>query len=322
MKIAQFLKRVGEYEAEFEQLNFDDEKKLAKLSRSIVDDTKVVATAISKNEKHLQRIRDAREKQDQRNTDLRAEEKIVAARWEENKLFDDERRLHQIQFQLRTLEREKKDYALTRDSLRQWLLDLDRAKAMLEMMQSSLQRNMDRLGVDMDEEKHTRTGILGVTAICDDKVGRTNNVQCPVGCKWYMSIGGRFHRRTPKVCSKCSSKLKFSRGRGQFVAYTGSWPGWDAVDAHVINRDRAKHLRHTLSRYGDDFSYNEALSTVIRDFKSSVPPFGKKVEFKVWGLSAISAALSSLQNAHGMPRTEAKEFLNEVMDIALDEVCQ
>ena len=315
MKLGKFLKRTSEYEAEFAQLDFEDDKKLSKLARRIADDLKIVDTAIEKNERHLQRIRASLDTHQQRTEQLRKSEQEIAQRIEASseRNFDDERQLYRVQFQIKATAREKKDYLLTRDSLRQWLLDLDRAKSLLEMMQSSLQRNMDRLGVDTDAD-HEISRVVGVITVPD--IHRVH-LSCP-GCDCGISDFRVWHRN--KTCPKCGVRLRISYRRDQLVAYHGDWPGWPEIDAYVGRSQKAKRLVEALGAYGASFDFNKARAAVLFKFKEARPPGATANSWDAWSKVGAYKAIEQLTQHHGLSFGQSKRFVQDMLDDIIQEV--
>lgn len=159
MNIQKILRNTSSYERTFSRMDFDNTKKLRRLRPKLADDLEMMRAALKAKEEHLQRTEEKLVSYEERREQLLQQEKEIVKRLEdaEERDFQDERALLRVQRQLSALEREKQDYQLTKKSLQSWLLDLDRAVGLLHAMLSSVDRNLDRLGIVFQEDTKEET---------------------------------------------------------------------------------------------------------------------------------------------------------------------
>jgi len=224
MNLKKLIDRVGNYEKTFtKKLDFENGKKLQSLLVKVKADVEVVSKAVAKNEEHKEQVEKNLASYLKRHTQLTEEEYGLAKQVKEGAGFEEQRKLHQVQFQLRALEREKRDYDATLETIRYWLLSLDEAAAVLAMMVDSLQRNLDRLGVVVDVEVIKSSPASVIKGASDYKDYLYNCPACNV----------RWEKPSLPACPRCGCSIKYFSWRHIATAYRGKRPWWKQVQAYI-----------------------------------------------------------------------------------------
>jgi hypothetical protein len=157
----QLLDDAKELRSEFDELDFDNIETLRSLGRRCGQQATRLTRALSALEAHLERIDNSINSYDERMATIKTEEQALAEQIQSlqkeaaekntrklsSQIFSATRKLLSIQNKRKIVEREYKDYSLTEQTVRAWVLNITDCLSVLEMMSSSVERNIERLSV-------------------------------------------------------------------------------------------------------------------------------------------------------------------------------